>query len=40
MGKNEHVVMRRWHKGQHLRWNQRLIIERMRLRGATTRRDR
>ena len=37
MGKNEHVVMRRWHKGQHLRWNQRLIIERMRLRGATTR---
>ena len=37
MGKNEHVVMCCWHKGQHLRWNQRLIIERMRLRGATTR---
>ena len=29
--------MRRWHKGQHLKWDHRLIIERMRLRGATTR---
>lgn len=29
--------MQRWHKGQHLQWSQRLIIERMRLQGATTR---
>lgn len=37
MGKREHVGIQRWRKGQHLQWNQRLIIERMRLQGATTR---
>ena len=30
-------TIRRRHKGQHLQWSQRLIIERMRLDGATTR---
>ena len=30
-------VLRRWKKGQHLKWDHRLIIERMRLDGATTR---
>lgn len=35
MGKKKEAT--RWHKGMHLKWSQRLIIERMRLHGATTR---
>lgn len=37
MGKQKGETIRRRHKGQHLQWSQRLIIERMRLQGATTR---
>ena len=37
MGKQRGETIRRRHKGQHLQWSQRLIIERMRLEGATTR---
>lgn len=37
MRKPKGETIRRRHKGQHLQWSQRLIIERMRLQGATTR---